>query len=96
MPFIHRARILGAGRFAAVLAVLYTCAGLQFIRFYVRSTTFYLNMQAYLDGHERLPFQERVLPILILKPLTDSSWVRTHLVHSTGIFTLQRGPFYHA
>ncbi len=49
--------------------VLYAFATLQFIRFYVVSTRFYLKMPAYLNGHERLPFQERVLPILLMWPI---------------------------
>ncbi len=48
---------------------LYVFATLQFIRFYVVSTRFYLKMPAYLSGHERLPFQERVLPILLMWPI---------------------------
>ena len=49
--------------------VLYAFATLQFIRFYVVSTRFYLRMPAYLSGHERLPFQERVLPIVLMWPV---------------------------
>ena len=78
----------------AVVILLYGCATLQFVRYYSGSTVFYLNMSAYLSGHERLPFQERVLPILFLKPLTDSAWVMHHLAHSQGAFTPERGPFY--
>jgi hypothetical protein len=78
----------------AAILLLYGCATLQFIRFYSESTTFYLNMPAYLAGHERLPFQERVLPILFLKPLTDSQWVMHRVAHAQGAFTPQRGPFY--
>ena len=49
--------------------VLYAFATLQFIRFYVVTTRFYLRMPAYLSGHERLPFQERVLPIFLMWPI---------------------------
>lgn len=49
--------------------VLYAFATLQFIRFYVVSTRFYLKMPAYLSGHERLPFQERILPIILMWPI---------------------------
>lgn len=48
---------------------LYVFATLQFVRFYVVSTRFYLNMPAYMAGRERLPFQERVLPILLMWPI---------------------------
>lgn len=51
-------------------------------------------MNAYLNGHERLPFQERILPILILRPLTHSQWITQHLVHANGMYTAERGPFY--
>lgn len=49
--------------------VLYAFATVQFIRFYVVSTRFYLRLPMYLSGHERLPFQERVLPILLMWPI---------------------------
>ena len=77
-----------------ILSLLYGCATLQFIRFYCQSTHFYLNMSAYLAGHERLPFQERVLPILFLRPLSQSTWLMQHLSHAQGIFTPELGPFY--
>ncbi len=53
--------------------VLYAFATVQFIRFYVVSTRFYLRLPAYLSGHERLPFQERVLPILLMWPINHWS-----------------------
>ena len=53
--------------------VLYAFATLQFIRFYVVSTRFYLHLPAYLSGHERLPFQERVLPIVLMWPINHSA-----------------------
>ena len=77
-----------------LITFLYGCAALQFVRFYVQSTAFYLNMTLYLRGAERLPFQERVLPILFLRPLTTSAWVRVHLLHGTGPLTPEHGPFY--
>ncbi len=78
----------------AGLVFLYWCATLQFIRYYSKSTIFYLNMPAYLNGRERLPFQERILPILLIRPLTQSPWVMQHLAHANGAFTQERGPFY--
>ncbi len=74
--------------------LVYAFAMLQFVRYYTIATTFYLNMEAYLSGQERLPFQERVLPILFIKPLTQSVWVMRHMSHSKGAFTPERGPFY--
>jgi hypothetical protein len=79
---------------SAVLVFLYGCATLQFIRYYCKSTDFYLNMTAYLTGRERLPFQERVLPILLLKPMYSSQWLMGHLAHRNGAFTPELGPVY--
>ena len=79
---------------AVVLTALYLCATLQFVRYYSKATIFYLNMEAYLAGHERLPFQERILPILLIKPLMHSQWIVKHLVHTNGVYTADRGPFY--
>jgi len=78
----------------AALILLYGCATLQFVRYYCKSTDFYLNMSAYLTGHERLPFQERVLPILLLRPMYHSQWLMRHLAHGNGAFTPELGPFY--
>ncbi len=66
--------------------VLYACATLQFVRYYVVSTTFYLNMPRYLAGKERLPFQERILPIVLMWPINHSSFVMRHLAHPRGGF----------
>ena len=55
--------------FAIFIRVLYLFATLQFVRYYIVGTRLYLKMPAYLSGHERLPFQERVLPILFMYPL---------------------------
>lgn len=79
---------------SVVLVFLFGCATLQFIRYYTKSTDFYLNMAAYLSGHERLPFQERVLPIVILRPMFHSQWLMGHMAHANGAFTPSLGPFY--
>lgn len=76
------------------LCFLYFCAGLQFIRFYTRSTTFYIHLQPYLAGHERMPFQERVLPILFIKPMLASKTVMHLLTHDQGVSIGLQGPFY--
>jgi hypothetical protein len=55
--------------FAIFIRVLYVFATLQFIRYYIVSTRLYIKMPAYLTGHERLPFQERVLPIFLMYPI---------------------------
>lgn len=64
-----------------LLWVLNALATLQFIRFYVITTHFYLNLAAYLSGQERLPFQERILPILIMWPVQHSVWLMTAVSH---------------
>ncbi len=79
---------------SAILIVLFGCATLQFIRYYCKTTDFYLNMTAYLSGHERLPFQERVFPIAILRPMFHSPWLMSHMAHANGAFTPELGPFY--
>ena len=74
-------------RFSLLTWVLYSFATLQFIRYYVVSTKFYLSMPRYMSGNERLPFQERVLPILLMWPITHFSplmnALRTHQGPST-------------
>jgi hypothetical protein len=65
--------------------VLYILATYQFLRFYLHSTTFYLKLANYMNGTERLPFQERVLPILLLRGIKASPL----LVH---FFQTRRGP----
>ncbi len=76
------------------MALLYACATLQFVRYYARTTDFYLKMPLYLSGHERMPFQERVLPILLLRPIFHSHWIMSRLVHANGVADWNRAPFY--
>ena len=66
--------------------LLYAAATLQFVRYYVVGTTFYLSMPRYLSGQERLPFQERVLPILLMWPINHSAFLMSHLAHANGGF----------
>ena len=75
----------------AVLVALYACATLQFVRYYATATTFYLNLQAYLAGHERLPFQERVLPAVLIRLFYRSPLAR-YAAHNKGAFTSERAP----
>ena len=55
-----------------LLLVSYISARYQLIRFYVAFPYFYLRLPEYFSGHERLPFQQRVLPIVWLYPLGSS------------------------
>ena len=70
--------------FVCFSGLLYASAVLQFIRYYVVSTYFYLDMPRYLSGRERLPFQERVLPIFLMWPINHSAFLMRHLVHPKG------------
>ena len=72
--------------FTAFRWILYACAILQFVRYYVVSTTFYLSMPRYLAGQERLPFQERVLPILLMWPINHSVFFMHRVSHRRGGF----------
>ena len=87
-------RWLPASPTEAFITLLYFCATLQYVRYYSKATFLYLNMDRYLNGQERLPFQERVLPIFLIKPLVQSPWIASHLMHENGNFTAARGPLY--
>ncbi|WP_419804343.1 hypothetical protein [Terriglobus sp.] len=76
------------------IVFLYVCACLQFVRFYVRSSDFYLNLPAYLAGHERLPFQERILPVILMREIFHSHFMMNVLVHDQGVAARERAPFY--
>jgi len=67
--------------FVAVIAALYASSAYHFVRYYVFFTEFYLKLNAYLTGRERIPFQERILPVFIMRPLL--AWQPlTHLLSS--------------
>ena len=68
-----------------LLWIVNALATLQFIRFYVISTHFYLNLPAYLGGHERLPFQERVFPLLLMWPIQHSAWLMAAVSHRGSV-----------
>jgi hypothetical protein len=81
-------------RVGVIVWFVYCCLQtLQFVRFYSVNTVLYLNIPKYLAGQERMPFQERILPILILKPLFYSPRFM-HMSHGVGAFTPERAPFY--
>jgi hypothetical protein len=59
------------------LYTLFALAGYLFTRVHLLNTIQFLNLPAYLAGNERLPFQRRVLPMLILRGLdrvTPLAW----------------------
>ncbi len=88
-PSTQLATLLNRKRlFLAFTYVLSICAILQFVRYYVVSTYFYLDMPRYLAGKERLPFQERILPIFLMWPINHSAFLMRHLTHPrVGVFT---------
>jgi hypothetical protein len=51
-------------------------------------------VRALLREEYGLPFQERIFPILLLRPMYNSRWLMSHLAHQNGAFTRQLGPFY--
>ncbi len=91
-PFSHSQR--GKLMALSVMLVLYACATLQFIRFYVVDSRFYLRLPAYLAGHERLPFQERVLPIPLIDGLNKLPLIGRAVTHTKGAFTPQLAAVY--
>ncbi len=67
---------------------LYTLFGFAcylFARAHLLNTIQFLNLPAYLAGHERLPFQRRVLPMLILRGLDRITPASLHFSRH-GIF----------
>lgn len=78
----------------AAMVILYACAALQYVRFYTVSATFYLNLPAYLAGKERLPFQYRIFPALLIRGLYALHLLHTAGMHSKGAFTAERAPLY--
>ncbi len=81
-------------RVAAAMVILYACASLQFIRFYAVSATFYLNLDRYLAGTERLPFQYRVLPAVLIRGMYALHLLHRTGMHAKGAFTAERAPLY--
>ena len=59
-----------------LVPAVYLAAGYQFVHYYVCYPFFYLRLPEYFSGRERLPFQLRLLPILILRPLGQSRLVQ--------------------
>lgn len=76
--------MLARRQFLWLTRLLYAFATLQFIRYYVVSTKFYLSMPRYMSGQERLPFQERILPIFLMWPITHFSPLMNALAHHQG------------
>jgi hypothetical protein len=73
---------------------LYVFATVNAIQFYILSTKPYLDVSRYYAGTERLPFQERVFPVPILKALDHVAASRTFLRSGNGVFTQALfGPF---
>lgn len=74
---------------------LYALATLQMIGFYVVSTRFYLNIHDYLQGRERIPFQERILAAVLLRAMLHIRPLVTLFTHLHGVFAPpERGAFF--
>jgi len=67
-----------------LLPIVFLCASLQFLRYYVFAPVFYLRLPDYFSGHERLPYQYRVLPILFLKPLHGVHFIQNFAATRIG------------
>lgn len=67
--------------------ILYVAAVVNAIQFYMLSTKPYLDTARYYAGTERLPFQERVLPVPILKALDHAAASSASLRAGNGVFT---------
>ncbi len=92
---MNLAEKLCRGRVRPVLiCLLYGCACLQFVRFYVRSAVFYLDLPSYLAGSERLPFQERILPVFLMRQIFHSATIMRLLAHQQGVVDREHIPFY--
>lgn len=77
-----------------VIVLLDVCAALQFVRFYVKSTSLYLNMPAYLGGMERMPFQARLLSAILMRGMLAIPHFGTWMRQSTGVIPAALMPFY--
>ena len=70
----------------------YVLLTLQVCSFYVMATRQFLNYSTYMAGLERNPFQRRVLPVLILRPLLHSPFILTAFARLKGVFIpVERG-----
>lgn len=77
-----------------VIAALDVCAGLQFVRFYLKSASFYLNMSSYMSGQERMPFQARLLPALLMDGMLRLPHFGSWMEHAHGLIPAELMPFY--
>jgi hypothetical protein len=70
----------------------YALLTLQVSSFYVMSTRQFLNYSTYLSGQERNPFQRRILPTLILRPLLHTHFIVAAFGRLKGVFMpVERG-----
>lgn len=64
------------------------------MRFYIKSTHFYLNMPAYLSGEERMPFQARYLPAMLMRGMLRVPHLGSWMQHAHGLIPAGLMPFY--
>ena len=77
-----------------IILILDVCAGLQFVRFYLKSASMYVNMRAYLSGQERMPFQARLLPAILMRGMLRIPHFGSWMQHSHGLMPAELMPFY--
>jgi len=76
------------------LRTLCAFAALAFLRYYTSVTHMWLNLPAYLTGHERLPFQLRVLPIPFLLGFNKIAEHLPFLSHGKAVLTPDKFSFF--
>ena len=72
------------------MVVLYVFATVNAMQFYIVSTQPYLDVAKYYAGTERLPFQERIFPIPIMKALDHLTAAVPALRSGGGVLTQVR------
>lgn len=78
----------------SALIALDMCAGLQFARFYLKSASLYIDLPTYLRGGERMPFQGRLLPALLMRAMLAIPHFGQWMQHSRGVVPASLLPFY--
>ena len=72
--------------------LLYACAIYSFARSHILNTFRYISMQAYLQGDAKLPYQRRLLPMLVARALSTAPLSRS-VVHRLNGRTVPPGFF---
>jgi len=79
-------------RYRFIALLFYLLSTLQFAGYYLLVCKPYLKLSDYLALHERNPFQQRVLPVFLLRPLVWDPAFRSIFRHLGGAFLpVERG-----